>query len=71
VSSLGDVLELLHNADDRWRGVRAAVRDWRDQPLVNEAFEAEFEGLEGTLLTAVGTHEVPDRIEIHLRRGAE
>jgi len=67
VSSLGDVLELLHNADDRWRG----VREWRDQPLVNEAFEAELEGVEGTRLTAVGTHEVPDRIEIHLRRGAE
>jgi len=43
VSELGDLLELLDGAADRWTTVHGVVREWRDQTLVNRAFERKHQ----------------------------
>jgi hypothetical protein len=41
VSELGDLLELLHTSDQRWRTVRMAGREWRHEARLLEAFHRE------------------------------
>jgi outer membrane lipoprotein-sorting protein len=38
VSGLGEVLELMHTSEGRWRSLRAEGREWRNQALNLEAF---------------------------------
>jgi outer membrane lipoprotein-sorting protein len=38
VSELGEVLELMHTSEQRWRSLRAAGREWRHAALNLEAF---------------------------------
>lgn len=38
MSELGDVLELMHTSEHRWRSLRAEGREWRHQALHLEAF---------------------------------
>jgi len=38
VSELGDLLELMHTSEQRWRSLRAAGREWRHAVLNLEAF---------------------------------
>lgn len=39
VSDLGNLLELIHSAPDRWRSVRLTVREWHHHARGAEAFE--------------------------------
>jgi hypothetical protein len=41
VSELGDVLELLHDSKRRWHTIRVRGTDWRDRPVLTEAFRRE------------------------------
>jgi hypothetical protein len=38
MSALGDVLELMHTSEQRWRSLRAEGREWRHEALLLEAF---------------------------------
>lgn len=48
MGDLGDVLELLHDAEPRWTTLRAEGRMWRHQPRASEAFERHFAALEAS-----------------------
>jgi hypothetical protein len=39
VSDVGDLLELLHGAGDRWRTVETTIRTWRNLPVGRRALE--------------------------------
>jgi hypothetical protein len=39
VSDVGDLLELLHGAGDRWRSVETTIRTWRNVPVGRRALE--------------------------------
>lgn len=41
VSELGEVLELIHTSEERWRSLRAWGREWRHSALHLEAFMRE------------------------------
>jgi outer membrane lipoprotein-sorting protein len=41
VSDLGDLLELLYGAGDRWTTFRGTIRSWHDGELMERAFEAD------------------------------
>lgn len=41
MSELGDLLELLHTSDRRWRTVRLVGREWRQEARLLEAFHRE------------------------------
>lgn len=43
VGKLGTVLELMHDARNRWTTVRAEVREWRDEELSSRAVERHME----------------------------
>jgi hypothetical protein len=49
VSELGDLLELLHTSDQRWRTVRMAGREWRHEARLLEAFHREAARRRGTV----------------------
>jgi outer membrane lipoprotein-sorting protein len=42
MGDLGDVLELLHNAEPRWRTLRAVGRQWRHNTRLSEVSERHF-----------------------------
>lgn|GEM_PF-2496883 len=42
MGQLGDVLELLHDAQPRWDTLRATGRQWRNLPRATEAWERHF-----------------------------
>jgi len=46
VGELGDILEVLQDAEPRWWTLRAVGRNWRHQPRANEAFERHFAAME-------------------------
>jgi outer membrane lipoprotein-sorting protein len=46
MGDLGDVLELLHDAEPRWQTLRAVGRQWRHNTRASEAFERHFAALE-------------------------
>jgi outer membrane lipoprotein-sorting protein len=48
MGNLGDVLELLHDAEPRWKTLRAAGRQWRHNTRASEAFERHFAALEAS-----------------------
>ncbi|HUR17897.1 MAG TPA: hypothetical protein VMZ51_03040 [Acidimicrobiales bacterium] len=39
--SLGELLALMHGADDSWSTFAGVVHEWRDQQLVHKAFMAD------------------------------
>jgi outer membrane lipoprotein-sorting protein len=79
MGDLGDVLELLHDAEPRWTTLRAEGRMWRHNPRASEAFERHFAALEASeppgsvaRLTATYTPDeshppIPDETEDHWR----
>jgi outer membrane lipoprotein-sorting protein len=79
MGNLGDVLELLHDAEPRWTTLRAAGRQWRHNVRASEAFERRFAALEANQppgsvvrLTATYTPDeshlpIPDENEDHWR----
>jgi hypothetical protein len=42
VTELGEVLELLHGSAERWRTIRVSGTEWRDEPLLREAFRRDM-----------------------------
>lgn len=48
MGDLGDVLELLHDAEPRWTTLRAVGRQWRHSTRAGEAFERHFAALEAS-----------------------
>jgi outer membrane lipoprotein-sorting protein len=46
VGNLGDVLELLHDAEPRWKTLRAVGRQWHHNPRASEVFERHFAAIE-------------------------
>ncbi|MDX6399291.1 MAG: hypothetical protein QOJ43_2699, partial [Gaiellaceae bacterium] len=39
VSELGDLLELIYGAGERWRTVRLTIREWQHPGRVRDAIE--------------------------------
>jgi outer membrane lipoprotein-sorting protein len=48
MGDLGDVLELLHDAETRWKTLRAVGRQWRHNARASEVFERHFAALEAS-----------------------
>jgi outer membrane lipoprotein-sorting protein len=48
MGDLGDVLELLHDAEPRWATIRAVGRHWRHNARASEAFERHFATLQAS-----------------------
>ena len=48
MGDLGDVLELLHDAEPRWKTMRAVGRQWRNNTRASEVFERHFAALEAS-----------------------
>jgi outer membrane lipoprotein-sorting protein len=46
MGNLGDVLELLHDAEPRWKTLRAAGCQWRHNARASEVFDRHFAALE-------------------------
>jgi outer membrane lipoprotein-sorting protein len=46
MGDLGNVLELLHDAEPRWTTLRAVGRQWRHNARAGEAFERHFAAVE-------------------------
>jgi outer membrane lipoprotein-sorting protein len=79
MGDLGDILELLHDAEPRWKTLRAVGRQWRHNPRASEAFDRHFAALGATQppvsvvrVTASYTHDgsqppEPDESEDHWR----
>ena len=42
MGDLGDVLELVYDADPRWNTLRAVGRAWRHNARASEAYERHF-----------------------------
>jgi hypothetical protein len=63
VSELGDLLELLHLARDRWTTVRVTIRAWRHHQRTMGAWEAWQESSQGqssTHFALVGDDDTPE-----------
>jgi hypothetical protein len=65
VSAVGDLLELLHGASDRWGTLRCSVRMWHDTELQLRAFERwqaqQGQGSRQVMMYASGGDEPPPR----------
>jgi hypothetical protein len=48
MGELGDILELLQDAEPHWRTLRAVGRQWRHQPRANEVFDRHFAAMEAS-----------------------
>lgn len=57
MSELGDVLELMHTSEERWRSLRAEGREWRHQALHLEAFMRMVERRSGSVSVLGGSSE--------------
>ena len=55
MSDLGDLLELLHTADRRYRTVRATIREWRHHERAHRAFVRYAEERGGTMYAQITT----------------
>jgi len=62
MSELGDLLELLHRARDRWRTVRATIRVWRHNERSEAAWQA-WADQSTSAVTHFGTAEGPPQPE--------
>jgi outer membrane lipoprotein-sorting protein len=79
MGNLGDVLELLHDAEPRWTTLRAVGCQWRHNARASEVFERHFAALEanqpsGSVVRLTATHTpdeshppIPDESEDHWR----
>jgi outer membrane lipoprotein-sorting protein len=54
MSELGDLLELLHGARDRWTTVRLTIRAWRHHERSMQAWKAQQDSHEGATWTHFG-----------------
>jgi hypothetical protein len=65
VSDVGDLLELLYGASDRWQTVRCSVRGWNDTELQRRAIErwqaAQGQGSSQVMMFGIGEHKPPPR----------
>jgi outer membrane lipoprotein-sorting protein len=48
MGDLGDVLELLHDAEPRWKTLRAVGRQWRHNTRASEVFERRLAALDAS-----------------------
>jgi outer membrane lipoprotein-sorting protein len=75
MSSLAEVLELLHDAQPRWKTIRSAGREWSHTARSQQAFEAHIASMHAThppgsvaVLRGYGPEvAIPDATEEHWR----
>ena len=65
MSELGELLELLHAAEPRWRSIRASGRQWTHRPRSLRAFRAmaAASGRNVSAMTAHHSSLEPDPME--------